>query len=234
MRALLLLSAATLIASCYNPDIMDGGYRCFPPPASDPNRPVCPDGYSCVQNLCVKSASGGSMSLSIMKSGPPYTGMHIDPGLNDPNMCPDAALEPNDSPTTAIEFEAPLDAMNPRITKMAICPTGNNPLTGSHDVDYFKINTAGAAVSQMTLKAELFYDISYGDLDIGIFDKNGRSLSTDGTAVSNGCVSALVGADTYYVVVTGANNMDSNRYDLRIRTFTSTSVTCSSSSPDGG
>jgi hypothetical protein len=69
--------------------------------------------------------------------------------------------------------------------------------------------------------AELFYDITYGDLDVGVVDSSGRLLAVDGTAITNGCVTASVQKNTYYVVVAGANNVDANRYDLRIRTFSS-------------
>jgi hypothetical protein len=71
----------------------------------------------------------------------------------------------------------------------------------------------------------VFYDISFGDLDIGILDEQGNVLSEDGTAVANGCAVAAIGNGVYYVVVTGANNVDSNRYELLIRSFT-TPQTC--------
>ena len=35
--------------------------------------------------------------------------------------------------------------------------------------------------------------------------------------MTNGCVAASLPAGKYYVGIGGANNMDSNRYDLRIR-----------------
>ena len=69
--------------------------------------------------------------------------------------------------------------------------------------------------------AEVFYDITYGDLDVAVLDAGGTVLGSDGTAVANACATAPVsGAGTYFVVVVGANDVDVNRYDLRVRTFT--------------
>src|SRR5438552_2784739 len=99
MRTTLCLLTAALLSSCYNPDIANRGYTCLPPPEDDPNRHVCPESFSCVNGLCEKSTGTGSMALAITKSGAPYTGNHVDPMLGDANACPDAALEPNDSPS---------------------------------------------------------------------------------------------------------------------------------------
>ena len=75
------------------------------------------------------------------------------------------------------------DATNtPKLTKMAICPKGANPTTKRHDVDYFRIDV-GAGVA--TVMAELFYDITYGDLDVAVLDAGGTMLGSDGTAVTN-------------------------------------------------
>ena len=46
-------------------------------------------------------------------------------------------------------------------------------------------------------------------------------LSLDGTAVTNGCAAAVITNSVFYVVVTGANNVDVNRYELLIRLFSS-------------
>ena len=70
------------------------------------------------------------------------------------------------------------------------------------------------------MMAELFYDVTYGDLDVGIFDSTGRLMASDGTAVGNGCAAATVTPGIYYVLVVGAGDVDTNRYDVRIRTFT--------------
>jgi hypothetical protein len=47
-----------------------------------------------------------------------------------------------------------------------------------------------------------------------------NSLSQDGTAVTNGCAAAAIANGVYYVAVVGANNVDSNTYELLIRSFT--------------
>ena len=59
-----------------------------------------------------------------------------------------------------------------------------NPATQLHDVDYYRVDV-GAGVA--TIMAELFYDITYGDVDVGIFDAGGTLLGSDGTATSNAC-----------------------------------------------
>jgi len=62
------------------------------------------------------------------KTGPPYTGGHTDPGLNDATQCPDAILEPNDGPDPggppARRFTPTPDTPTAKIIKLAICPTG--------------------------------------------------------------------------------------------------------------
>jgi hypothetical protein len=215
MRTTILLSLA-LVAGCYNPDIPDNGFACH-------NDPSCPSGFSCQGGFCVKSAGGGPGLPQIMipKSGAPYSGPHTDPMLDDASACPDANLEPNDGPDPnghPLAFTPMPDQQTAKIIKLAICPTGNNPLTGKHDVDFFKVDNS-TGPSSLTLMAEAFYDISKGDLDIGIYDAQLNPLSVDGTAVTNGCTSAAITNQVYYVVVAGANNVDVNTYELLIRSF---------------
>jgi hypothetical protein len=168
--------------------------------------------------------SSPSAGLSIPKSGPPYTGGHTDPGLNSLSDCPDANLEPDDSPSTALSFTPTPDMPTAKIIKLAICPVGNNPATGQHDQDWYKVDLSGGPTG-LTLEAEVFYDISLGDLDIAITDAAGNIVVADGTAVANGCVAAQVTNNVFYVVVTGANNVDVAPYELLIRSFT-TAQTC--------
>jgi hypothetical protein len=232
MRTTFVLLAA-FAGACFNPDFASPGFYCHPT-----DTPACPDGYTCTSNRCVK-ASGmgvttpdGGVSL-IPKSGTPYTGIHMDRmDLNTAMMCPDADLEPNDSPGTARDVMTVPDMPTAKLIKLAICPKGPNPATGNHDVDYYRIDTTGAATSSLSLLAQVYYDISYGDLDVGVFDDTGRLLASDGTAVTNGCVAASIGKGTYYVVIVGANNMDVNTYDLSIRTFTSAKQCPAASPPD--
>src|SRR5438128_1865247 len=127
-NTLALVSVLVAAAGCYNPDILNRGFAC-----STADIPACPDGFACVNNVCVKGSSTtgpSGMALTIQKTGAPYAGNHIDPMLDNAAMCPDASLEPNDGPTSAIGFMAPPDTLTSKITKMAICPKGNNPLTG--------------------------------------------------------------------------------------------------------
>jgi hypothetical protein len=231
-----LLFPLVAAAGCYAPDVTSGGFACN----SSLNDVQCPDGYSCqvgacahtlsdalkaqgADGCCVK-ATGDTQDLpmvNIPKSGPPYSGAHTDPGLKTAADCPDSGLEPNDGPLQALGFLPTPDAPTSKIIKLSICPEGNSPATGRHDVDFFKVdNTPGA--SSLTLMAEIFYDVSQGDLDVGIFTWDGHSLSSlsvDGTAATNGCAAAAISNGVYYVVVAGANNVDVNKYELLIRSF---------------
>jgi hypothetical protein len=226
--------ASILVAGCYNPTPSPNeGYYCHPE-----DTPACPQGQQCVQvgntYRCRAMTGGGGgdggmISGTIPKTGNPYTGQKNDPGLNMLKDCPDntPALEPNDGASTAIPLngtsvEPKPDQAIGKLTMMSICPKGPRPETMVHDVDYYKVDTTTYTPSSLTLMAEIFYDISYGDLDVGIFDETGRILAADGSAVTNGCSVATVSAGVYYVVIVGANNTDVNRYDMRVRTFSST------------
>ncbi len=227
MRARMVMAAGALaLASCYSPNLK-GSFFCH---VND--SPACPDGQVCMLNAgsttegtCVGGGmvggGGGGQAIMIPKSGS-YSGPHSDPMLNDATTCPDVSLEPNDSTMTAIPAPVPTpdDATTPKITHLAVCPTGPNPATGQHDVDYYSVDTTKLGAGTLTLQAEIFYDISYGDLDVAIVDGTGRILAADGSAATNGCTAAAVPPGQYYVVVVGANNTDSNRYELRVRSYT--------------
>ena len=193
--------------------VVSGGFVCDP---SD--NPPCPTGYYCVDNRCVN----GTPPIRVTKTGAAYNGQHTDPGLKTTADCPDESLEPNDGPTLPdgkpVIVTATTDATNtPKLTKMAICPTGVNPTTKRHDVDYFRIDVSSGVA---TVMAEVFYDITYGDLDVAVLDAGGSMLGSDGTAMTNACATGAVAtAGTYFVVVVGANDTDVNRYDLRITTY---------------
>jgi len=254
MRALILASLlavglAGLAASCYNPTLQTGpglGYYCHPEDV-----PACPSGQECMQKgsefRCVTpgvvggGGDGGGGDNLIPKTGAPYTGSHNDPGLVDVKSCPDNTpqLEPNDSASTAVDLTtgslSPKPDTSPgKLTMLSICPKGNRPDTMRHDVDYFKIDTSMLSQSQLTLMAEIFYDISYGDLDVAIFDSDGKLKSADGTAVTNGCTAATLQPGVYYVVIAGAGDVDVNRYDMRVRTFSMSRSCPTPGSPDMG
>jgi hypothetical protein len=240
MRTLIALTSVVLAAAgCYNPAIENGGFGC----STQGGAGQCPDGYTCqigtcagtamepnavpngADGCCVKSTggggtTGGAVMVNIPKTGTPYSGAMADPMLSNASDCPDANLEPNDGPTQAIGAPALVpDMPTAKIIKLAICPTGNNPLTGNHDVDFFKVdNTLGP--SSLTLMAQAFYDISMGDLDLALYDSSMNLLSADGTSVTNACAAAAIMNGIYYVVVAGANNVGVNRYDLQIRSYT--------------
>ncbi len=226
LARLALLASLLPFFGCYHPKVVSGGFSCDPA-----DNPACPDGFICVENRCVN----GAPPVLVTKTGTAYSGQHTDPGLNTTADCPDESLEPNDGPVLpnrpVIVMAVPDAANTPKLTNMAICPTGPNPATKSHDVDFFRIDVdAGVA----TIKAEVFYDITYGDLDVAILDAGGSMLGSDGTAVSNACATgAVANAGTYFVVVVGANDIDVNRYDLRVSTY-SKITTCAAAASDMG
>jgi hypothetical protein len=244
MKALGLLAAA-LAAGCYSPTLGPVGFYCHPD-----DQPACPDGYTCKSigsdYRCVSSSSDAGISQAslVPKTGAPYSGPHNDPMLASLEACPDyssnpaLSLEPNDDADHAIDLASgapPIpDMPTPKLVHLAICPTGNNPATGNHDIDYFKVDTTGFGHPTLSMMAEIFYDVTYGDLDVGIFDGTGRLLAGDGSAVTNGCAAASIGSGIYYVAVVGANNMDVNRYDIRIRTFTASHPCPTAGGADGG
>jgi hypothetical protein len=210
LSALLLLFSA---GGCFQPKVVSGGFACNPD-----DSPSCPSGYLCLDNRCVN----GTPPVRIDKNGAAWMGQHVDPGLLTTADCPDESLEPNDGATLPdgkpVLVMATPDVMTAKLTKMAICPKGANPATKRHDVDYFRIDVGGTVA---TIMAELFYDITFGDLDVGILDAGGTLIGSDGSALPNGCATGPVGgAGTFFVVVTGANDLDVNHYDLRVRTFT--------------
>lgn len=223
-----LLAIVSALGGCYDPMVVSGGFAC-----DANNNPGCPTGYICVDNRCVN----GTPPVRVDKTGPSYTGQHTDPGLNTTADCPDESLEPNDGPTLPdgkpVIVMATPDATNtPKLTKMAICPKGANPATKRHDVDYFRIDV-GANVA--TIMAEVFYDITYGDLDVAILDAGGTQLGSDGTATSNACATGPVTtAGTYFIVVVGANDLDVNRYDLRVTTYTKITTCAAQGAGDMG
>ena len=214
LARLALVSCSLLtLGGCFQPKVVSGGFACNPD-----DSPPCPDGFICVDNRCID----GTPPVRIDKSGPAYTGQHTDPGLATTADCPDESLEPNDGPTLPdgkpVLVSVTADTVSAKLTKMAICPKGVNPATQRHDVDFYRVDV-GAGVA--TIMGEVFYDITYGDLDVGILDAGGTLIGSDGTATSNACATGTVsGPGTYFVVVTGANDVDVNRYDVRVRTFT--------------
>jgi hypothetical protein len=47
-----LLFITVLLAGCFDPQIPSGGFTCSPP-----DHAQCPEGFSCVNNLCVQGTS---------------------------------------------------------------------------------------------------------------------------------------------------------------------------------
>ena len=210
-----------LSQGCFNPTYGNPGFYCH----SEDN-PACPDGQTCVGGRCIGGSSsggdGGQPGDSIVPKTGTYTGAKLDPGLDDVSKCTDSPLEPNDTidnavPGLTMSLNLQPDAASPKLQNLAICPTGKNPKAKGHDVDYYEIE----ATQSVSALVEITYDVKYGDLDVGIFRADGSLVAGDGSSVSNGCVAASLPAGKYYVGVGGANNADSNRYDLHIRFFSS-------------
>lgn len=202
MRSLHAIAPIALaaLAGCYDPgDLGDAPFKCYD------QSPECPDGYVCNGKFCVRENITKN-PLTIQKSGT-YAGMHVDPMLDGAN-CPDKDVEPNDAygRATPLSSDAPL-------ANMAICPSG--------DIDYFKLSTSGQYV-----RAQITYQVKYGDLDVAIVDANGMVVTADGTAKDNGCIatnSPLTG--DVYIGVVGAEGKDQGLYNV-VATLSPTSIKC--------
>ncbi len=241
MRATLFVSLLVGVSGCYAPSIPNGsttqGFSCMPT-----DNPACPEGFSCVNQLCVKptgaSTDGG---ISPITKACSYNGAKMNPKLDALTDCkdydtnPTMSLEPNDSTSTAspISFSVTPDQATPKLINLAICPMGINPKASAHDVDYYKVDLSTFSTVK-SLVANVTYQVTYGDVDIAILDSNGTQLGSDGTCVDNGCASAAVSSGIFYVLVVGANSTDVNNYQLSIRSY-STSKGCDGTTVgDGG
>jgi hypothetical protein len=222
----LSLAALGLAAGCFKPDYASPGFYCHPE-----DNPACPDGQACIGGRCIGGGDAGTNSGNgIVPKTSSYTGVHMDPGLAiDPSMCSDYPLEPNNDiahavPSVVEQLMVVPDkgggTLGTAAKPLAICPSG------SKDVDYYQIDVP----QSVTLVVDILYDIKYGDLDVGIFGPDGSLVQGDGSAVSNGCVAAPVTTGTYFVGVGGANDVDVNRYTMRVRFYTQP-TTCQSTAP---
>jgi hypothetical protein len=77
IAAALPLCLLPLAAGCYQPDLGTNPWYC----SKDTSIPPCPEGYDCVENICLKHSSVVDGSTSF---------------LPDPKDCPDKDIEPND------------------------------------------------------------------------------------------------------------------------------------------
>lgn len=221
---LLSLSLAAALAGCYNPNLAAPGYFC------DPNDAWCPEGTECKLSggdyHCVKpeggggGGGGGGGALDIPKTGAAYNGAKQDPGLDTAADCTDAPLESNNSPSNATDISSSvaINGGGSWIQMQAICPAGKK------DVDFFLVDTSAAPQSTIYLKAEIQYDIQFGDLDVAIVDNEGSIMASDGTAKTNGCTVANIGNGKFYVGVVGADGAVNN-YQVRVRAY-STPQSC--------
>jgi len=221
----LLAMPVAFAASCYNPTFGSPGYFCNPDDAVP-----CPSGTTCKLSggdyHCLKSSGGNNNNntgaLEIPKTGS-YAGTKQDPELNSASDCTDAPLESNNNLNAATDISASvtINGGGTWINMQAICPKG------SSDIDYFLYDSTGSPQSQIYLKAEIQYDIQYGDLDLAIVDAEGSVMTSDGSFKSNGCTVASIGNGKFYVGVLGADG-DVNRYQIRVRAYT-TPQSCASS-----
>jgi hypothetical protein len=218
MRTLLICTLG--LGACWKPDIQDRGFACN----ADEDIPPCPEGFECRGGLCQVSQGPG---IHIEKAVS-YTGMRSPAGLDTVDECPDyivsPSIEPNDGINMGpVRLSYKLDMEPTRAPGLAICPVGNAPWSGAHDVDYYKVDTSkemDAGHSMLTLKAEIDYDIQYGDLDIAVLDATGGVLNEDGSAMSGGCSAAQITPGVNYIVVVGAGDVDVNRYTLKVKVST--------------
>jgi hypothetical protein len=207
-----------------------GGQACSCPYGATTQCAAC---AALLSAYCGAAPVGDLAGSPGMLAPPPKTGSDTgsmtNPAYTSESDCPDEALEPDDTIATAVDL-SPLQLMpdGPAavLQDLAICPNGPNPrANGGHDVDVYRlvVPTSVGATVNMT------YDVTGGDLDLGIYDAGGALLAGDGTAVSDACVATALPMGTYYVAVFGANGVASNGYSLGLRWFsTPSAATCPS------
>ena len=219
-------AVALLGVACYNPKYASPGFACD---LSDPKTSECPSGQTCTSfsdgDRCVKSSgpSNGCVTAFTIAKTSMYSGAMSNPMLDTIDQCPDAkraadmaneGLEPNDDSCTATVLPAVTVGGTPlKLQSLAICPTGANPDASNHDIDVYLLNVP----AMTTALVEITYDVKYGDLDLGVFRKDGTAAAVDGSAVSNACVAPTLAAGDYFIVVGGAGSTAVNRYSMSIR-----------------
>ncbi len=222
LRSTLLASLGTvvLLGGCYDPKYASPGFACDD---SDPKTSECPSGQTCVGLQCVKSTgsnTGGCVGTFTIPKSAMYSGAMTNPKLDTEMDCPDAQvstnmnLEPNDDSCHATLLPGVVVGGTPlKLQSLSICPTGNNPAASNHDIDVYQLHVTETTTAQV----EITYDVKYGDLDLGIFRKDGSVVVSDGSAVSNACVAASVTIGDYFLVVSGAGSTAVNRYSMSVR-----------------
>jgi hypothetical protein len=241
MRKLLVISLFAL-AGCYNPgDLGANPFYC------SNDYPDCPDGYVCDFADCTSAnnskcqcclddgtgncvAGTGSAALSqpltitkplaAAKGGVFYSGAHMDPGLA---TCHETTATSLSSPYEIGDSAAP-------VTAQEICPAG--------DVDLYVVHLDPGESLLAWIQTP---GIAYGDLDMGFFDEQGRTMITSAVDVDatrgSACVTLPRGAPAgdYLLAVVGAPNkmgtLDVNKYDLKFERGSSTPLACDNGTP---
>jgi hypothetical protein len=137
---------------------------------------------------------------------------------DDKNPMPPSEIvrrfEPNDAILQAIVYTSNLsiDGTPPPLTGYEICPDKTAPLVP--DVDVFKFRIGGGTAVKVVI--ELKYQVSFGDLDVGLFreglsetnEKIPQRIMQDVSTQNDACVVAnSLAPGTYYVAVRGAPSM---------------------------
>jgi len=197
----IVLAALLAAPGCYGPDLGDTPFRCAP------TGKACPDGYTCVKDICVredKKLDAAPRETQILtdaelapsKEGFVYLDGHpVKPGQN----CIDEASEPNNSGDTATKVTPGL------IPDWQICYEG--------DVDQFYVELNQG--DKIAVKVKFFH--KNGDLDAALVDPDGfvidQSRSEDDNEELG--VSAVAKKGRYIIGVYGFGD-DTNTFDLDI------------------
>lgn len=204
---------ALLATGCYNPDLGDSPFSCN-------KNTICPHGYECV---CRSNCNSDDPAVIVKICVP--EGNRFDSGPRDQRLLTDAELEPSKEGPVYVDGAKPVntkgcidDASEPgssRATALAIpASTGNIPgwaICPKGDVDQFAIDLEAGD----TIVVEIKFTHSDGDLELALFDPQGKLLDDSRSEDSNEKVqvSSLAAKGTYIIAVWGFKDAEAD-YEL--------------------
>lgn len=195
MRLLASLSFLAALAACnaYDPDLGPAPFRCDPDGR-------CPDGYSCVEQICERAGGGD-----------PVDEPDADPGQNL-ECNDDSSIEPNDQTANATATGITTTDACTCLVQLAVCPES--------DQDLYWFRTVG---NNTSVRATIKTDVGAGELQLQILNGSGTVTSTgiptSGTRID--VSQANLSQGTWYVRVQAPESAPvENNYTFELATCT--------------